>query len=210
MKPNTKAVHSNREQVEKLLSCLIGRPCWNVCALTPMSFLSLQFGLPSLDILEPRQSSSTSPRVRALLARRHIRIHGQWRFSTYCCDWSIFDGTRTVGKSSSPTKKREHVADFLDGQKVTSVALIPRGLRTVITFDLGGRLETRPYDRKLEQWSLRMPGNIWLALRADKQVSLHSGKTKPDEKIWTHLDESDLLAGVPAKVSRSWRQPTSR
>lgn len=205
MTPNTKAVFSNRKHTENILSCLVGRPCWNVRALTPMTFLSLQFGRPSLEIREPRLSHATSPRVRALLARRRIWIHGQWCFSTYCCKWEVFEGAHLVGKSSSYTKKREQVADFLEGQKVTSVALVTRGLRTVINFDLGGRLEMRPFDRKLEQWSLRMPGNVWLALRADKRVSLHLGDTKPDDMRWSDLDGTDLLAGVPASALRSWR-----
>jgi hypothetical protein len=56
-------------------------------------------------------------------------------------------------------------------------------------FDLGGRLETRPRDRKSEQWLLYTPSGKVLTLRADKRFKFTQGDGSEREQ-WQSLPKS--------------------
>lgn len=64
--------------------------------------------------------------------------------------------------------------DFLDGQKLVKVVVSKRA-RTEFTFDLGGILETRPYDRTSPQWMLFEPGGKVLTLLASGRYRYQRG-----------------------------------
>lgn len=56
-----------------------------------------------------------------------------------------------MGQSTSkPSIQR--AADILDGQKLVRLSIRQREARSLFEFDLGGKLETRPYDYHSEQW----------------------------------------------------------
>lgn len=136
---------------EKVFKRVYDLPCWRV-SLGWGSFLTFEFGEPHLDIREPSVSKgNVSEKVRKQLARRHVFIKGDWHLWINWCDWTVLRKKKLIGKSSSASTYPE-TADFLDGQKLVRFSILPKELRCVFEFDLGGRLETRPYDRHSDQW----------------------------------------------------------
>jgi hypothetical protein len=61
-------------------------------------------------------------------------------------------------------------------------------MRSVFEFDLGGRLETKPYDRTSEQWLLYEPNGDVLAVRADRKYSYGPGDRHPSKVRWLTVD----------------------
>ncbi len=175
---------------ERVFRPVYGLPCWGVqpgCG----SFLTLEFGEPHLRIREPIDSENKVPlRVKRHLARRRVFVKGQWHLWIYCCDWSVYENGKVKGDSTSRRRIRR-AAEVLDGQKLTSVTITPRGCRSVFKFDLGARLETKPFDRKSEQWMFfQLSGKI-LTLRADKKYSHIKSNTQPNFEQWRPIVKED-------------------
>ena len=153
------------------------------------SFLTFEFGEPHLDIREPsvdiREPSvpkgNVSEKVRKLLARRHVSIKGDWHLWINCCDWSVLRKKADWQKHLAFNVPK--AADFLDGQKLVRFSLLPKETRCIFEFDLGGRLETRPYDRHSHQW-LFFDKRIQqvLVLRADGNYSYGPSNSTDQEK----------------------------
>jgi hypothetical protein len=136
---------------EEAFRKIYGLHAWRV---TPGwgSFLTFEFGEPHLEIREPLVAkTNVSEKVRKLLAARQVFIKGDWHLWINCCDWNVWSPKKLIGKSTSASTYKK-AADFLDGQKLVRFVLLPKKARCVFEFDLGGRLETRPYDRHSEQW----------------------------------------------------------
>jgi len=154
--------------IERAFAALAGRPCWGV-RRGHGSFLTLEFGRPRLVVFEPRRApNGASPKVRRSLARRHVFVRGQWHLWIYCCQWSLKVDGRVVGDWT--TKPRvDRAARALDGQRLLGIKIAPRGAGTTFIFDLGGELETKPYDRRSEQWRLFEPNHRVLTWRADRR-----------------------------------------
>jgi hypothetical protein len=175
-----------RIDVEAAFAPLLGLPCWNVKPGYG-SFLTLEFGEPHLKIREPREVKSGSKRVRELLARRNVHVRGQWHLWIYCCEWEVYSGKKRVGHSdlkASGTKWIERGARELDGQKLTGVRVKPKSGNSVFTFDLGSRLETKPYNRRSEQWLLYEPDGRVLTYRADGLFSHHPVDLPDGKEVW--------------------------
>lgn len=173
-------------RIRASLSQLYGRPCWLV-RRGYGSFLTLEFGRPHLRVLQPYQSAAKSKRAGDAAARRLITVCGDWHLWIYCCDWAVFKGARRIGDSGS-RRSIDRAADFLNGQKLVKAWVIPRGMRSVFEFDLGGRLETRPFDRTREQWLLYEPNGNVLAIRADRKYSYGPGNRHPAKEKWLSVD----------------------
>ena len=169
------------------LSRLYGLPCWNVTRGYG-SFLTLEFGRPHLHVHRPFTSTSSSRLVREVAARRHVQVRGDWHLWIYCCDWAVFEGSRLIASADSRNHRIDRATRYLNGQKIVTARVLPRGTRTRFEFDLGGRLETRPYDRKSEQWLLYEPGGNVLAVRADKRYSYGPGDRHPDQQRWLAIN----------------------
>lgn len=152
---------------------LYGKPCWNA-RLGYGSSVTLEFGEPHLEIREPRRPNpSRSPAVQRLLARRRVFIHGEWHLWVYCCNWVVTPIGQRVGESTSARRMEEAMRE-LDGQALVQVDADLRRSRWYFEFDLGGRLETRPYgaaskyyEGDNEQWLLYEPSGYVLTVRAD-------------------------------------------
>lgn len=162
---------------------LLGKPCWGVKRGWG-SFLTLEFGEPHLKIYEPRESTSESKKVREAAARRLAYVGGDWHLWIYCCAWGVFDESGQLVGDSSTKKSIDRAARFLNGQALSSSTLIPRGMHTVLEFDLGARLETKPYDRRSEQWMLYEPAGKVLTVRADKRYTYGSADSTPEQMRW--------------------------
>ena len=166
--------------IERAFAPLFHLPCWGV-ARGHGSFLTMEFGEPELVIREPIVAGpEVGARIRKMLARRVVYPRGQWHLWIYCCAWRATDGRRQIGDWSSKARI-DRSAQFLNGQRLTSVTLNQRGARAAFAFDLGGHLETQPYDRTSEQWLLYEPTGKVLIWRADRRYS-HELSTK--EPVW--------------------------
>lgn len=175
-----------KDQITRSFSQVYGKPCWGV-KRGYGSFLTLEFGRPHLVIREPgRIADDVSPRVRNAFARRLVTVHGDWHLWIYCCDWVVRDADKVIGDSSN-ARRMDRAAAFLDGQKLSSVSLRARGARTRFGFDLGGELETVPYDRTSEQWFLYEPTGKVLALRADRCISYIRNEARSNAERWLRL-----------------------
>src|SRR5580704_3237092 len=131
----------------KVFREIYGKPCWNVKPGYG-SFLSLEFGKPHLDIREPTVAGKdASRRVRTLLARRSVFVHGEWHLRIDCCSWEVLSNGRHVGNGSTKVNVRR-AADLLSGQKLIQFSFFPREVQCVFEFDLGATLKTAPYDKK--------------------------------------------------------------
>ena len=169
-------------RIQIALRRLYGLACWNVHR-GHGTFLTFEFGRPHVFVREPYKSISKSKRVRQFAASRFTYVHGDWHVWIYCCDWAVFEGPRLIGNSGS-NRRMDRAARFLNGQKLVKAWIAPPGMRSYFEFDLGGRLETRPYDRVSEQWLLYEPNGNVLTVRADKRYSYGSGDREPDRQRW--------------------------
>jgi hypothetical protein len=162
---------------------IYGRPWWGVRP-GHGSFLTLEFGEPHLSVREPRDApSDTSSRVRKLLERRNVTLRGDWHLWIYCCNWTVREDGKIIGDSTS-NRRIKRAAEALDGQQLESFTFSHRGCRSSFVFDLGGVLETCPYDRASEQWLLYQPSGKVLTLRADKKYSHHAKDAPPSTERW--------------------------
>jgi hypothetical protein len=164
----------------------------------------MEFGAPQLEIREPVESTSDSKRARTLLARRRVHVQGQWHFWIYCCDWSIFDEMGELVGGTTSKRAIDRAARYLDGQALISGSLVTRGMRTILTFDLGATLVTKPYNRTDEQWMLYEPEGNVLTIRADKRYSYGLGNRAEGEKSWRPIGVRD------AQLVRAKNSPTNR
>jgi hypothetical protein len=169
---------------------LLGRPCWNAKSGYG-SFLTVEFGEPHLEIQEPRRARPrSSERVRQLLGRRHVTVRGEWHLWIYCCAWEVLTGDEVVGDSALHSDSKEPIrraAEELNGQRLTSVTVDPSRGRSVFHFDLGSRLETRPYDEGSGQWIFYQPDGMVLVYRADGLYKHQPGDTPRGQEVWRPL-----------------------
>ena len=71
-----------------------GLPCWNAKSGWG-SFLTMEFGLPHLEIREPSPPKPDwSLRTRRSQARRLVVVHGEWHLWIYCCEWKVHTGKK--------------------------------------------------------------------------------------------------------------------
>ena len=187
MCPQTQPVKRLDPIFSRVFRRLYGLLCWNVKPGYG-SFLTFEFGQPHLRIDEPREPKrEVSPRVRKMFARRLIHVRGDWHLWIYCCDWFVSEREKVVGDCSSKSRI-QRAAWALDGQKLVAVTIVPRGRRSVFEFDLGGRLETMPYNRDCEQWMLFDPSGRVLTFRADKMYSYHPADRSPKKVKWRPIE----------------------
>lgn len=156
--------------LQRVFAPVLGKPCWNV-KRGYGSFLTLEFGAPHLVVREPKEASATaSLRVRRHLARRGVYVAGEWHLWLYCCAWQVVECEKVVGDSTS-NRRIERAAACLNGQKLVSVSVASRGVRTIFQFDLGACLKTAPYDRTSEQWFLYEPSGSVFVVKAGRRYS---------------------------------------
>jgi hypothetical protein len=172
----------------KVFREIYGKPCWNVRPGYG-SFFTLEFGRPHLDVREPLVANKDASRkVRRLLARRNVFVHGEWHLRIDCCAWEVLSNGRHVGNGSTKLSMRR-AADLLDGQKLIQFSFFPQKVRCQFEFDLGATLRTVPLDRKGEQWVLHTPGQRALTLRADRRYQYMRVDLPRDRGMWRRAAE---------------------
>jgi hypothetical protein len=179
----------SKKEVHTSFEPLIGLPCWNVKPGYG-SFLTLEFGEPELDIREPIHAPKCRQKVRKRLARRSVVVHGRWHLWIYCCEWQVITKGKVVGHSdlAGSTKKWiKRAADELNGQKLTGFRIKPKRGSSTFEFDMGSSLQTKPYNKRSNQWLLYEPDGRVLTYRADGRFSHHPGDLPPGEEVWRSI-----------------------
>ena len=176
------------DPVKRLFAPLIGLPAWSV-QKGQGSMLTFEFGNPSLQIREPiKASANTSPEARASLARRRVAPHGEWHLWIYCCNWRCIANGVEIARSDATDVDIAAAAAELDGQRLLAANVDPLLGRSTFTFDLGGLLETSPYDdSKDEQWFVYSSSGDVFAYRADGQYSWGPSDKRPEDETWLPL-----------------------
>ena len=164
-------------------SPLYGKPCWNVQHGWG-SQVTLEFGKPHLIIDEPREPlPAWSPDMNKRRARRLVTVRGTWHLRIYCCEWQVLTGTKRIGHSNlkdSSKKPIERGAKEPGGQKLIGVSVNSHMGTSVFTFDLGSRMDTKPYDASV-QWTLFEPNGDVVRYRGDGRYSHQPGDTRPEQ-----------------------------
>lgn len=147
----------DNNEVEDTFSEMYGLPTWQVRKGVG-SFLTLEFGAPHLRIREPYSSRSESPAARRLAARRQVTVSGQWHLWIYMCNWTISANGLQLADNEASNAAIDRAIRYIDGQKLESVEVMRKDMKTVFQFDLGGNLATWPYaDEEVQsdaQWIL--------------------------------------------------------
>jgi len=175
--------------IDDVFAPLYGKPCWDVVP-GYASFLTLEFGMPHLVIDEPKLlPKSASLRRRRAHARRRVTVRGDWHLWIYCCTWRVLIHGELIGDDTT-ARRIKRAAHELDGQALQQVIVNPEAGSSVFVFDLGGHLETRPYNRDSEQWHLYEPSGNVFTYRADGYFSHEPGNTVPEQILWRPLSEA--------------------
>ncbi len=173
------------EIVKRVFSPILGKPAWQV-KKGHGSFLTFEFGKPSLNVREPKAPyPEMSDRVHELRGRRLVTVRGEWHLWIYCCHWEIRSKDKFLSHNESPDAVIDEAASFLDGQILESVTVLPDA-STIFQFDLGGTLKTRPWEEKgdeevYEQWMLYEPSGMVFEILSDVTYSHFPGNASPDE-----------------------------
>jgi hypothetical protein len=162
-------------------------PCWNV-KRGYGSFLTLEFGNPSLKIREPIETASSLTRVRELAAKRLVSVSGQWHLWVYCCAWQIFNDDVEIACWESDDEKIDKACWKLDGQALVEASLTSNTGEAEFRFDLGGILTTAPYDDELnEQWLIYCPDGNVFTYRSDGAANYAHGDLNPKDEKWVTI-----------------------
>ncbi len=192
------ALLDENDPIGSVFAPLLGLPCWNV-QKGQGSFLTFEFGDPSLHVREPIESTTAaSAKVMAWRRMRTVRPIGEWHLWIYCCNWRCFAGGDEIAHSESEGGKIEAAVSELNGQRLQSVSVDPDNGASSFSFDLGGVLQTWPYDDEDldEQWSLaRRSGDVF-AYRKDGRYSWSAPDMRSGQAIWLPLPLGRSGAGT--------------
>ncbi len=178
------------DPVRSSFAPLLGLPTWGV-QKGQGSMLSFEFGTPHLLIREPVANPATdNPKIRTLLQRRRVFLHGEWNLWIYCCHWRCAENDVDQSTDNSPDAEIVATASLMDGQRLMSVEINPATGKSLFRFDLGATLETWPYeDDNEEQWMLFTPSGYVLTYRADGYYCWCRSDQSPDEERWLQLPQ---------------------
>jgi hypothetical protein len=181
-------VFSEFNPIGSTFALLLGLPAWGV-QKGYGSMLTFEFGSPHLLVREPLANPSTeNPKIRKLLKRRNVTLHGEWNLWIYRCHWRCSENGDQRSTDSSSDADIIAAAEFMNGQQLSSIEVDAPKRKSIFKFDLGATLETWPYESgNEEQWMLFTPSGYVLTYRADGQYSWCSSDQTPDEERWLPL-----------------------
>ena len=150
--------------IDKTFQRLHGELCWGLQFDRQLN-LSMNFGRPSLSIIQPFKTKSDSEVFR----RRAVTVRGEWWLWIYLCHWRITQDTHELATSSASFRRIDKAIRQLDGQALVSVEIHPETGATRFSFDLGGVLHCRRYERNSEGrlWILYTPGGYCLSIHGN-------------------------------------------
>ena len=181
----------NIQTIQESFKPLLNDHAWNV-KKGHGSFLTFEFGTPEFKF--------GAPTVRATASfpsnehpTRQVAIHGKYHLWIYCCNWRISIDKQQIAFEESSDEGIQNAAEFLNGQKLTSVNIDIKNAITRFSFDLGGELLTfnESYGNGAEMWMLYMPKNV-LTFNNLGQFSLTNRNTEPKQEIFEQLDLEDI------------------
>jgi hypothetical protein len=157
---------------------IIGLPAWGVHQGYG-SFLTFDFGEPKLKVHDRKKDGRPW---------RQAYVQGQWQLWIDCCHWRVVRDSNQIAWSEDSTEVISSAAAFLNGQKLRSLSVAPAQGRSTFMFDLGGSLETWPYEDDLadEQWIILTETEAF-AYRADGAYWRGPCDTPPDAQHWLPL-----------------------
>lgn len=164
---------------------LYGVVCWD-CKWDCNLNLSLNFGQPSLSIVEPKDVKTDNEKIRIFHHYRHVTLRGEWLLWILGAYWRLSIPDFGTVTSASPYKKIQMALARLDGQKLVNAGVHPSTSATYLTFDLGAQLairRTRIAARE-DIWSLYKPDGCVCSVRADGRYKDIPGTHADSEKDW--------------------------
>ena len=167
------------DAVAEAFEPVYGMPSWSVRRGVG-SFLTLEFGAPSLEIEDVRELSAHVGAEFMRVPRRVAYVKGEWHLWIYMCDWSLSWRDREIAHSESEDLVIDRALGVLNGQSLTRVTAGAADGTSSFAFDLACVLSTRPLqpcdddtDEDREQWMFFQPSGRVLSLCGDGR--LHSG-----------------------------------
>lgn len=120
--------------------------CWDV-QNSEYSWLSLNFGTPRLEIIEPKDTDFLerldSARLKQKNSLRRVRVRCDFWFWIDCCHWDIiFRGEKMADRNSNKSIIRKAI-NLIDGQIIKRFEIFPDQVKTNVYFDLGGEIHMR-------------------------------------------------------------------
>lgn len=167
---------------------LYGVICWNARWDGNLN-LRIEFGQPSLSVLEPRTTGAGNKEQAEFRRLRHVHLNGEWELWILSGYWKLsMQDFGDVTIASSYKRKKIALAG-LSGQKLTGATVNPMTSATQLDFDLGARLLIRRISRDADGdiWSLYKPTGFCLSVRADGRYKDFPGDTPPQEIVWKSL-----------------------
>jgi hypothetical protein len=166
---------SIEREIVNLFLPLIDLPCWQA-RRSIGSFVCVNFGLPYLDIREPKTTSRDTPAdVKRLYQRRRVTPVGEFRFWLENCFWSFTSpGCPSVVTSDTPNTDPICLED-MEGQKLLSAQYLGAG-KCLFSFDLGGMLETSLQEtfKNDDQWSVSFRDGRTVTFTGDGRLTLEN------------------------------------
>ena len=158
---------------------MLGLPAWNV-KQGRGSFLTFEFGEPKLEI------KAQHSREKGI--RRSAHVHGRWHLWIYCCHWRVLQHGTQLARSEDVSNVIGRATAKLNGQKLIDASVAPNEGRSTFTFDLGGSIETWPYedDPTDEQWLILSDAEA-LGFRGNGTYSSGSSDRSSDLERWFPL-----------------------
>lgn len=157
--------------ITEVFAKLYGIPCWHVHQ-GHGSFLTFEFGSPRHEVGPVRELTPDDP--RSPRRQRLVTVHGEWHLWIYCCGWRIAQDGNVLAANESTRECIAGACRKLDGQALSEMTFSAEGGGSRFRFDLGGKLNTGPYDEELyEQWMLFCPDGLVLSYRSDGKFSYH-------------------------------------
>jgi len=166
--------------IEGIFSELYGIPCWNV-RQGHGSFVTFEFGTPRLEIGKVVPRKPDDPRS---YASRLVYPRGDWHLWIYCCGWRMAQDGNILAANESTRECIAGACHVLNGQALDAFTCNPARGTSRFSFDLGGKLNTGPYDDELlEQWMLHCPDGSVLIYRSDGALSHPNSPGAPFEQL---------------------------
>jgi hypothetical protein len=155
--------------VQEAFHPIIGKPAWQVkCGHG--SFITLEFGDPELEILEPKMVEfSESEKIKKEFSKRRIYIKGQWQLWLQYCNWKITTRSNLFANNDSNHDTINNCLNEVGGQILQSVEENESSAGIQLKFDLGACIDISPSPHFIDdiQWEISNPDKTTYSYMSD-------------------------------------------